>query len=64
MFAEVTDGEKRIIDYITANPEATVNELCVGLSMPFAQLSSQLFEMEMKDLIIVLPGGKYGVIAV
>jgi DNA processing protein len=63
MFADITPTEQKIIDYISANPDATVNEICVGLSMPYSQLSSELFEMEMKDQIIVLPGGKYGVIA-
>jgi DNA processing protein len=62
LFPEVTPTQTKIIDFITANPDATVNEICVGLSMPYAQLSSELFEMEMRDLIIVLPGGKYGVI--
>jgi DNA processing protein len=63
LFADITPTEQKIIDYISANPDATVNEICVGLSMQYSQLSSELFEMEMKDLIIVLPGGKYGVIA-
>jgi DNA processing protein len=62
LFAEVTPTQTKIIDFITANPDATVNEICVGLAIPYAQLSSELFEMEMRDLIIVLPGGKYGVI--
>lgn len=58
------DKEKRaIVEFIRNNPLATVNDMCVALNMPYSQLGSTLFEMEMGDLIVSLPGGRYGVIA-
>lgn len=60
---EMSDSHKRIARYITEHPGESVNDLCIGLGMPFRTLSSELFEMEMKDIIVTLPGGRYAVIA-
>ena len=56
---ELSDDFKRILNYISGNPASTVNDMCVALEMPYSQLSSTLFEMEMADLIVAVPGGKY-----
>lgn len=63
LFKPVSPLHQRIVDHLRQHPDATVNELVVQLGIPFASLSSTLFEMEMADLIITLPGGRYGVIA-
>lgn len=63
LFKPISPLHQRIVDHLRQHPDATVNELVVQLGIPFATLSSTLFEMEMADLIITLPGGKYGVIA-
>ncbi|MDE6098039.1 MAG: DNA-processing protein DprA [Muribaculaceae bacterium] len=63
LFRPVSPQHRKIIDHLRKNPDATVNDLVVQLGMPFASLSSTLFEMEMADLILTLPGGRYGVIS-
>ena len=56
------ERQQAVIKYINAHPEATVNDICVGLGMPFARVSAMLFEMELNDLITSIPGGRYAVI--
>ena len=58
---DLTPEQKTISDYIVAHPDHTVNDICIGLGMPYNRLSAILFEMEMSDLIITLPGGRYAV---
>lgn len=60
---EMTPEQQTIADHIISNPEHTVNDICVSLGMPFNQLSSILFDMEMNDMIITLPGGRFAVTA-
>lgn len=48
-----------VLEALKECPDATVNDLCVRLSLPYASLSSTLFQMEMDDYIIALPGGRY-----
>ena len=52
-----------IVDFIRKNPAATVNDMCIALAMPYSRLGATLFEMEMSDILVALPGGRYGVIA-
>lgn len=56
---ELSDDQRAVLDLIERRPEATVNDMCVALSMPYSRLSALLFEMEMDDLIIPVPGGRY-----
>ncbi|MDE5631371.1 MAG: DNA-processing protein DprA [Muribaculaceae bacterium] len=54
--------QQTVVDFIRKNPTATVNDMCVALAQPYSQMGSILFEMEMADIIVSLPGGRYGVI--
>ena len=63
MIFEMTPEQRTIADYITAHPDHTVNDICIGLSIPFSHLSALLFEMEMNDMIMTIPGGRYAVTA-
>lgn len=56
---EIPAHYAEIIELIRQNPDMTVNDMCVALGMPYARLSSLLFEMEMDDYIISVPGGRY-----
>lgn len=58
---EMTPEQKTVADYIIAHPDHTVNDICVGLGLPYHRLSAMLFEMEMNDMIITLPGGRFAV---
>ncbi len=56
---ELTPQQQSILNFIKTNPDATVNDMCARLEIPYARLSSALFEMEMSDIVMSLPGGKY-----
>ena len=43
-----------VLDALKASPDATVNDLCLALAMPFPQLSSLLFRMELDDYVVAL----------
>lgn len=58
---EMTPEQKTIIDHIIAHPDHTVNDICIDLGIPFNRLTAMLFEMEMSDMILTIPGGHYAV---
>lgn len=58
----LTDTQQRIVDMLRQHPEYTVNELVRNLSMPYPQLCDQLFQLEMSDVIVAVPGGHYAVV--
>lgn len=62
LFGQLDPLHQRLIEHLRAHPDSTVNDMTIALGLPFATLSSILFEMEMSDLITSLPGGRYGVI--
>lgn len=62
LLLELSPEQTRVVEHIRANPEHTVNDICVALGMPYASLSSMLFELEMADVVVTLPGGRYGLL--
>lgn len=56
---EIPDDYVPVLDALNAAPESTVNDLCLTLEIPYAQLSSLLFRMELDDYVVALPGGRY-----
>ena len=61
---ELTPEQRRVIEHIHKNPSHTVNDMVVHLGLPYAKLSAMLFELEMSDVIVTLPGGRFGVLNV
>lgn len=55
----LTPGQCAVIDFITSHPGATVNELCAHTGLPVQHLTALLFDLEMDDRIVSLPGGRY-----
>lgn len=51
--------QQQILDFIKERPQATVNDMCVALGKPYAKLSALLFEMEIDDVLVSLPGGRF-----
>lgn len=51
--------QETIANFLKTNRDATVNDICAALSIPFSRLSSLLFEMEMEEVVSSLPGGRY-----
>lgn len=56
---ELNPVETQILSYLTSNPASRVNDIMIGTGIPNGQLKDALFTMEMKDLIMSMPGGKY-----
>ena len=56
---QLTDDQNRILQFIEENPNVTANEISRELEQPYAQFSEILFQLEMAQLIMPLPGGKY-----
>lgn len=56
---ELTGEEERVAAALKESGEVHVNQLAVALRLPVSQLSSLLFELEMKGVIKSLPGAQY-----
>jgi len=57
----ITEDQADKLEAAVAAHDATVNDLCLALAMPFPQLSSLLFRMELDDYVVALPGGRYAI---
>lgn len=62
LFVQLPPHKQQIIDFLQLHPDSTVNDMCVSLSKPFHELTRILFELEMDNRIIALPGSKYAVL--
>lgn len=62
LFKPLSPEQQQLIDFIHEHPTATVNEMCASLGQPFASLQDTLFQMEMNDLIVSVPGGRYTIL--
>ncbi len=61
LFRAFTKEEQELIDFITAHPEASINDLCVKLSKSYSIVSDMLFKLELDDFITMLPGGRMSI---
>ncbi len=61
LFVPLPEPQRKVIDYLTRNGEATVDHLQSALGIPAGQLMSLLVEMEFNDLVMSLPGARYRV---
>lgn len=59
LFRALNQEEQMVYDFIIANPEATENDMCVQLAMPFSRIANIIFTLEMEDFIVKVPGGRY-----
>ncbi len=56
---ELSGNRKLVVDYLREHPGAGINDICVGLGMSYPALSSLLFELEMSEMLVPVPGGRY-----
>lgn len=61
LFSMLTEEQKQILEFISSHPNATTNDMCVNLGINYATLSDRLFKLEMEDIIVSLPGGRYSI---
>ncbi len=59
LFRPVSDEEQRLLDIVAANPTFTSADIAAALALPYARVADMLFHMEMDDMLISIPGGRY-----
>lgn len=59
----MTENEKALHDFLMANPASTITEIMSAVPLSPSLIKDTLFTMEMKDLVMVVAGGKYAAIA-
>ena len=55
----LTPEQSSLLQLIIDKPMQTVNDLCAATGLPVQHLSTLLFDLEMGDMIVTLPGGRY-----
>lgn len=58
-FMELTDKEKIIVEALQLEPQMEINQLVRKTQIPYGELSSLLFEMEMREIVHSAPGNLY-----
>jgi DNA processing protein len=56
---ELPADQEELLNLIKEHPDYTVNDMVVKLGRSYSHLSDLLFQLEMADLILSLPGGRY-----
>lgn len=51
--------QEQLLNLIKEHPEFTINDMIVSLGKSYSDLSDLLFQLEMADLIVSVPGGRY-----
>lgn len=59
LFPELSKEEKAVVSTLNADNDQMINTLSEHTSLPIAQLSALLFELEMKGVVKPLAGGVY-----
>ena len=59
LFVQFSDDEQTIVDVLTKENDQQINVLAVKAGMPMNKLTATLFELEMKGVLKMLPGGVY-----
>lgn len=59
---ELGDDQRRIIEALREHPDNTLNELSISLDIPVSALSALMFEMEMDNYIVAIPGGRFCIV--
>lgn len=60
LFMDLSEKERLVVQALEIEGKMQQNDLARKLKMTISELSSILFEMEMKELIVPEPGGLYG----
>ena len=61
-FVELTPEEQRIVEALRGSDGKQVNQLCIDAGMSINELSSLLFELEMRGVVRLMSGGMYRVL--
>jgi len=61
MFIELTDEEQQIYDYLQGQGTVGMETLMIDLNLPGSALASRLLQLELKGVVLAIPGKKYSV---
>lgn len=56
---ELSESQQHVVDYLREHPASCINDMCAALGMSYASLSALLFELEMSEVLLPVPGGRY-----
>lgn len=56
---ELNEHEQQVFDYLIQNPAKRLNDIMLATGLHAAQLKEILFNLEMKDIVMSMAGGKY-----
>ena len=56
---QLPQEQRVIVEYMRAHPDASLNDMVNELEVHYSTLSSRVMDMEMNDLVVALPGGKF-----
>lgn len=59
LFPQLSQEETAVTDYLARRGEATLNELSVASGLPVGKLMAVMIDMEFRNLVITIPGGRY-----
>ncbi|MDE5918959.1 MAG: DNA-processing protein DprA [Duncaniella sp.] len=59
LFVELSPDEQAVSDLLQRKGEATLNDIAVAVNMPVARLMGLLIDMEFRNLLMAVPGGRY-----
>lgn len=59
LFLDLNERERLLYDFIKTNEKATIDEINFQIELPQSTISSLLLQLEMKGIIISLPGKTY-----
>lgn len=60
LFMDLTERERLVVQVLEIEGRMQVNQMVRKLQLPMNELSSLLFDLEMKDVVCSFPGGVYG----
>lgn len=61
LFKPLSAEQQAIIDFITARPDCTINDICVGLGISYATATDRVFQLELADRLTMMPGGRFSI---
>ncbi len=59
LFPTLTPDEQAVTDLLTLKGEATLNDIAVAVDIPVPRLMGLLIDMEFRNLLLSVPGGRY-----
>lgn len=54
---QLTPGQQLIVDHLRRNPDDTLADIANALTVPYRTIAARVMEMEMDDILAILPGG-------